>query len=143
MYSYGTPSIAIKAVKPVSKIKIGWVCPINWESAQTRIRVLNVNKYLRSIGYFSDIVTYSDIIEKKIDIAIVGKAFDETNYKNIELLKQHGKIIFCDLCESILEFAWVKEILAICDRIIVCSFELEKETKKINPRTTVIEDAWE
>jgi hypothetical protein len=143
MNSYGTPSIAIQAIKPVSKVKIGWVCQINWDAAQTRIRVLNVNQYLRSIGYQSNIVSYEDIIEKNYDVAIVGKSFDETNYKNIKLLKQYGKIVFCDLCESILEFDWVKEIIMICDRIICCSYKLEELVKQINPRTIVIEDAWE
>lgn len=148
MNSYGTPSIAIHAVKPVSKVKIGWILPesdiehLN-NAAQTRIRVLNVNEYLRSVGYPSNIVSYQDIIEKDYDVAIVGKSFDETNYKSIKLLKQHGKIIFCDLCESILEFDWVKEIIMICDRIICCSYMLEKLVCRINPRTVVIEDAWE
>jgi len=143
MNSYGTPSIAIRAIKPVSNIKIGWIAPMNFEAAQTRIRVLIVNKYLRSIGYYSNIVDYQDILDKNYNIAIVGKAFDENNYKKILLLKQYNKIVFCDLCEDIIGWSWVNEILAVCDRVIVCSFELEKKVKPINFKTLVIEDAYE
>jgi len=141
--SYGTPSIAIRAIKPVSKIKIGWVNPVNYESAQTRIRVLNVNKFLRSKGYYSDIVTFGDIINKSFNIAIVGKVFNEYVYKEILNLKDKNKIVYCDLCESIFDFSWVKEIISICDLVICCSYELEKLTRQFNSRTMVIEDAFE
>lgn len=143
MNSYGTPSIAIRAVKPISEIKIGWIAPINYEAAQVRIRVLNVNQALRSMGYKSDIADYSRIIEDNYDIVIVGKSFDEETYNKIKSLKQQRKIVYCDLCESIFEFEWVKEILSICDKVICCSYKLEELVKPINPRTMVIEDAWE
>jgi len=143
MNSWGTPSIGIRAVKPVSSIKIGWIAPINFDAAQTRIRVLNIDRWLRSRGYYSKIVNYPEIINEKYDVAIVGKHFDIHHYQNIKLLKQHGITVFCDICEDILEFAWVKEILQICDRIVCCSFALEEKIKSINIKTVVIEDSYE
>lgn len=143
MNSYGTPSIEIKAVKPISPLKIGWVAERNMIAAQTRIRVINVCNALRMLGYKSDIVNFQDILEKNYDIAIVGKSFDENNYNNIKLLKQHGKIVYCDLCESILNFPWVSEIIKICDKIICCSCKLSEEVQTINSKTIVIEDAFE
>jgi hypothetical protein len=143
MNSYGTPSIGIRAIKPVSNLKIGWIAPLNFEAAQTRIRVLNINRVLRSWGYRSDIVNYPEIINQNYDLAIVGKGFDEHHYKNIKMLKQYGKTVFCDLCESIFEFPYVIDIIKICDKIICCSHVLEKQVKKYNNRTLVIEDAWE
>ena len=62
---------------------------------------------------------------------------------NVRMLKQHGKTVFCDLCEDILEFAWVKETIEICDKVICCSTKLEQKVKEINPNTVVIEDAFE
>lgn len=143
MNSYGTPSIEIRAIKPVSNIKIGWVSVLNYEAAQTRIRVININQYLRSIGYKSNVVSFQEIIEKNYDIAIVGKSFDEYTYKNIGVLKQHNKLVFLDLCEDIIGWPWVNEILILCDKVICCSFALQEKVKPINNRTIVIEDAFE
>lgn len=143
MNSWGTPSVGIRAVKPISPIKIGWISPINWDAAQTRIRVLNIDRVLRSWGYCSSVVNYPEIINKNYDVAIVGKVFDEHHFKNIRMLKQYKKTVFCDICENILDFTWVKEILEICDKIICCSYELEKVVHTINTKTVVIEDSWE
>lgn len=143
---WDTPSLAVRAMKPLSELKVGWVCgqgPREWEAAQTRLRVLNVNRWLRSKGYQSDIITYSQALNQDYDITIVGKAFDEHHFNNIKMLKQHGKTVYCDICEDLINWAWVNEILAVCDKIICCSRELEKKIKPINPNTVVIEEAWE
>jgi hypothetical protein len=144
MNSYSTPSIGIRAVKPVSPIKIGWIAPISWDAAQVRIRVLNIDRVLRSWGYRSVVgVNYPDIINQNFDVAIVGKVFDEHHYRNIRMLKQYKKTVFTDICEEILEFPWVKEILCISDKVVCCSYALEEKIKVLNPRTVVIEDAYE
>jgi len=140
---YDTPSIGLRAIKPVSNIKIGWISPISWEAAQVRIRVLNIDRLLRSKGYNSKIVNYPEIINQNYDVAIVGKAFDEHHYKNIKMLKQYGKTVFCDLCEDILEYPWVEQILKISDKVICCSHKLEEKVRKININTEVIEDSYE
>lgn len=144
MISYGTPSIEVRAIKPVSKIKIGWIAPNNWQAAQTRIRVLHVNKCLRSMGYLSNVTeSYQEIIDKKYDIAIIGKTFDETSYNNIKFLKQHGITVLCDICESIFQFPYVIDIVKISNKVICCSYALEEQVKKFNENTVVIEDAYE
>lgn len=138
-----TPSVGIRAVKKRSGVKVGWVGEKNWDAAQTRIRVLNVNRWLRGQGYQSDILDYTAIMNRNYDVAIVGKGFDENHFKNIRMLKQNGKTVICDLCEDILQFNWVKEILEIVDIVVCCSAELERRVKPINPNTKVIEDAYE
>ena len=140
---FSTPSIGTRAVKPVSAMKVAWVAPINWDAAQTRIRVLNIDRWLRSRGYYSKVCNYPEIINQNYSVAIVGKAFDVHHYQNIKMLKQYGKTVFCDLCESILKFPWVSEILAICDKVICCSDTLADEVREINPNVVVIEDAYE
>lgn len=143
MQSYGTPSIEVRAIKPISPLRIGWITPINEQAAQVRIRVLHVNKCLRKMGYFSNIVSFNDIIEKKYDIAIVGKVFDEITFNNIKVLKSNKKIVICDICEDIINWPWVNNIISICDKVICCSYKLEEKIKQINPFTCVIEDAYE
>lgn len=144
MNSYGTPSIEIRAFKPVSVIKIGWIAPENWLAAQTRIRVLHVNKCLRSMGYQSYVVQEAqDIINKNYDIAIIGKTFDENSYNSIKLLKQHNKKVICDLCESIFQFPYVIDIIKASDKVVCCSYKLEEQVKQFNYNTVVIEDAFE
>jgi len=140
---WDTPSIGLRAIKPISNVRVGWVNDENWDAAQVRIRNLNVDRWLRSKGYYSKVVNYPEVINQNFNIAIVGKAFDEHHYKNIKMLKQYGKTVFCDLCEDILEYPWVENILKICDMVICCSYKLEEKVKVLNPNTTVIEDAYE
>lgn len=142
MNSYSTPSIGIRAVKPVSPLKIGWIASKDWDFGPLRIRVLNIDRVLRSWGYRSKIVNYPEIIHENYDVAIV-RNFDEHHFKNIRMLKQYKKTVFCDYCEDLFQFPWVKEIVEICDKVICCSYLLEEKVKLINPRTVVIEDAWE
>ena len=141
---WGTLSLSIRAVKKVHPIKIGWIAPINWEAAQTRIRVLNVDRWLRSKGYQSKVLQdYNDIISQNYDVTIMGKSFDEETFNSIKALKQQGKIVYVDACESLFEFAWFKEILSICDKVIACSPYLAEQIRPVNPRVIIIEDAWE
>jgi len=137
-------STCINAVKPSSGLKIGWVGISDENFGPLRIRVLNVDKVLKSWGYKSSIVNYPEIINQNFDVAIIGKNyFDEHNFKNVRMLKQYQKTVFCDLSENILEFPWVKEIIEMCDKVICCSYALEAVVKEINPKTVVIEDAFE
>jgi predicted SAM-dependent methyltransferase len=141
---YNTPSMAIKAVKPISDLKIGWVGSPNMEAAQMRIRVHAVDKWLRSKGYWSKIVSYNEVVEKNFDIAIVGKSFSENDYNSIVWLKEQGKRVFADLCENIVGWEWVNEILSLCEIVICCSTELARIVKEKTGRPVeIIEDAYE
>ena len=140
---WDTPSFGIRALKPVSSVKIGWIAPIAWDAPQTRIRVLNLDRWLRSKGYKSKVVNYTDIINQNYDIAIVGKGFDEHHYKNVKWLKQYGKTVYADLCEDVISWPNVNEILAICDKVICCSPALAEKVKPVNPNVMVIEDSYE
>jgi predicted SAM-dependent methyltransferase len=141
---WGTLSIEIRALKPCSALKIGWIAPENWDAAQTRIRVLNVDRWLKSKGYQSKIVPdYSAALQGGFNTVVVGKSFSEEDYKNIQVLKQNNIKVYCDLCESLYQFPWVKEIVSICDKVICCSKVLLEETLPINPNSVIIEDAWE
>lgn len=158
---YGTPSFAVIAVKPgkmeepkkievvtkevsISKKthgpKVGWVSSTNWVPAQNRIRVLRVNEWLNNHGYESSIISFNEA--HNYDVIIIGKKFDEETYNNVKRFKGE-KLIYADLCESLFEFAWVEEIIALCDLVICCSNDLADKVKKVNSNVTVIEDAYE
>jgi predicted SAM-dependent methyltransferase len=138
-----TPSFEILAIKPITSLKIGWICPPIWEAAQSRIRVLNVDRWLKSKGYQSELVDYNDILEKGFDIAIIGKGFTGESYNWVRILKQYGKKVYCDLCESVIEYPYVRETIALCDKVICCSRALAELYSTVNPNVIVIEDAWE
>jgi len=157
---YGTPSMTILAIKPgvvenskeiikvnqkvlkeeINKPKVGWISTENWVAAQTRIRVLRINDWLKNQGYESSVISFDQA--DNYDVIIIGKKFDEDTYNNVKKLKGHKKI-YCDLCESLFEFAWVEEILKLCDLVICCSNTLAEQVKRVNQNVTVIEDAYE
>jgi hypothetical protein len=141
---YCTPSMYIRALKPVSSLKIGWVGSPNMVAAQMRIRVHAVDKWLRSQGYLSKIVTYNQIVEQGYDIAIVGKSFSENDFNNIQWLKEQGKRVVLDLCENLVDWPWVNEILGLCDTVVCCSTELARIVKeKTGSYVEIIEDSYE
>lgn len=142
--SLKTPTLFITALKlPESGIKIAWVAPENKEAAQTRIRVLNVDRWLKSNGYNSQIVTLEQAISEDYDVVVIGKAFDNQTLDGLRILKSQGKTVYTDLCEDILEYPTVSEILRESDKVVCCSYALENKVKAINTATIVIEDAWE
>jgi len=168
--SYGTPSMEIRArkkgVKPVeikpiptkkpekivekpepvvdTGIKVGWIGTENWTAAQSRIRVLKVNQWLNNHGVTSFVTgNCTDIITMNYDIAIIGKLFNEEIYNGVKKLKENGKLVYCDLCEDLILWPWVNEIIEQCDKVICCSRVLAEKIKPINPYVVVIEDAYE
>lgn len=144
MQSYGTPSMHIRARKVASPIRVAWVCAENWEAAQSRIRVLKVSEKLRKLGYQSTVIqNYSDVLKFNFHTVIIGKSFSENDYKQVEMLKLSGKRIIMDLCEDLIGWAWVNELIGLCDKVICCSHELEKKVRTIHNNTAVIEDAYE
>ena len=142
---FDTMSVATLAIKPICNLKIGWVCPQDWIGAQSRIRVLHMNRWLKSKGFISHVTeNYQELIDGNFDICVVGKNFSEDHYNNIKSMKDQGKIIVGDLCENLLEFPWVNETLSLCDIVACCSTELAKIVQEKTGRPTrVIEDAFE
>jgi tetratricopeptide (TPR) repeat protein len=144
---WGTLSINIHALKPrqvekTLEIKTCWVCANNEEGAQARIRVLNVSKELQKQGFVSDVIQdYNKALE--YDIIIIGKSFSEYDYNSVKILKDKGKTVYCDLCEDILEFPFVADIIKVCDKIICCSQKLAEKVSIINKNTIIIEEAYE
>jgi len=149
---YRTPSLEAHAFKPGAnpaatvknkRLKVGWISPENWEAAQTRIRVLNVSRWLNAHGVDSQLATFPSIINDNFDMAIVGKNFSEAEYQNIMTLKEQGKPVYADICESLFEFPYFKEIISACDKVICCSPYLADQCRQFNKNVEVIEDAWE
>ena len=145
MNSYGTPSLAIRAVKKVNDLKIGWVAPFNLDAAQTRIRVINIHRRLTSIGWDSKIITFDDAINKYFDIVIVGKDFSQYAYESIQQIKLKGSYVIADICEDLIDLniPYYKEIISISDKIISASEYMATRLKLINPNTITIQDAIE
>lgn len=144
MNSYGTPSIGIRAVKRVNDLKIGWVCDWNLDAAQTRIRVINIHRRLRSIGWDSNIITIEEALNNHYDYVIVGKEFSK-KYESFFLQIKHKSTIICDLCEDLfdLDIPYYEWIIRNSDAVITASDKLTEKVKKINYCAFTIEDAVE
>ena len=144
MQSYGTPSIAIRAVKKVNPMKIGWVSPWDLNAAQTRIRVINIHRRLISIGYDSKVISFEDAINNNFDVVIVGKDFSEYAYSSILTIKKESYVV-CDVCEDLIDLniPYYQEIIAASHKVISASDYLTERLKKINPNTETIYDAIE
>lgn len=135
----------IKKDEPKEHIKfdkrIGWYAPNYMEAGTIRIRVLNVAKKLKEMGYSSEL--YFPENEHNYDIIVVGKTFGQRDFDLIKKWKEKGKKVVCDLSEDILQFYLVKEIIAECDMVVCCSEELRKRVLAVNKNAILIEDATE
>lgn len=120
---------------------IGWYAPNIIDAGTIRIRVLNVAKKLKELGYRSEL--YSAENEDKYDIIVAGKTYSPGDLTLIQKWKAKGKKVVCDLSEDILQFPFVKEILAECHMVVCCSEELRKRVLPININAVLIEDATE
>lgn len=145
MQSFGTPSIAIRAVKKVNSLKIGWVAPFDLNAAQTRIRVINIHRRLISIGWDSKIITFENAVSDYYDIVIVGKDFSENALNSIQQIKAKNSYVVADICEDLIDLniPYYKEIISISNMVISASEHLTTRLKKINPNTITIQDAVE
>jgi len=147
MNSYGTPSLGIRAVKRINKLKIGWVSPYNLEAAQSRIRVINIHRRLVSIGWFSKIIDWDQIDE--FDIIIVGKEFSQNAIDKVEYFKSKGKYVICDVCEDLTSIKdaslqyYYNRLIQISHKVICASKELARVLSSFNGNIEVIEDAFE
>lgn len=139
------PEVAKETVKelrlPKLKGKIAWHVYDNPSFATYRIRMLNINKFLSSKGYSSEIFNPQN--ESSYDFIIVGKIFNQESLDSINRWKKMGKKIFCDLNEDIIDFHIVQNIAAASDYVVCCSDKLASKVKQFNPNITVIEDAVE
>jgi hypothetical protein len=138
---YCTPSMYVRALKPMSSMKVGWVGSPNMVAAQMRIRVHAIDNWLRSQGYYSKVINYDEAIN--FDIIIVGKSFSEEDTRRIKDLKDQGKTVVCDVCENLIGWPNVDQQLALCDSVVCCSTELQNLVKPVNSNVFVIEDAYE
>jgi len=141
---YDTPSLEVRAVKPVSNIKVGWVSagtPL--EVPQYRIRTYHIDRWLRSKGYKSNIISCEQI--NNYDTLIFNTAFDEPSYNKILKANQLGKQVVINLCEDLFGFGnpWFLKSIKIADVVVCCSHNLAEKVKEINENVIVIEDAVE
>lgn len=120
---------------------IGWYAPNFIDAGTIRIRVLNVAKKLKDLGYKSELYTQEN--EDKYDIIVAGKSYSPADLTLVQKWKSKGKKVICDLSEDILQFPFVKEILSECNMVVCCSEELRKRVLPVNTNAILIEDATE
>lgn len=138
---WSTPSMEIHAIKPVKGPQIAWIAPENWDSGPVRLRILNVNQWLKSHGYGSKVTDWKGA--ESASVVVVGKVFDQETLTKVREFKTKGKRVICDLCEDIFQYPFVSDILRECDQVVCCSYALEEKAKVVNPHTVTIEEAWE
>lgn len=136
---FRTPSIEVRALKPISPVRIGWVSSNrNLEWPQFRIRTFQIDRELRSRGYISKIISSAEI--GQYDIIVLDQA--EANHA--DEVKRLGKVLIANVCESLFEFGdWFAKFLQKADHVVCCSYALEERVRQVNSNTTVIEDIVE
>src|SRR5262249_17296221 len=141
---YGTPSIEIRALKPVHNRRIGWVGgnqDIN--TPQYRIRIFHINRWLRSRGYVSEVIDASQ--SASFDSLVFFRRFTRQEYDQMRAAKAEGKHVILDLCEDLFDLGveWYKPMIALADQVVCCSYALASKASLCNSRVEVIEDAVE
>ena len=119
---------------------IGWYCSQDYSAGTIRIRMLNINSYLKKMGYSSELFQWDKF--SLYDIVII-KSFVTSDILFIEELKKTDTKVICDMSEDITYDSTVQKILSKCDAVICCSYELSKKVSKYNSEVITIEDATE
>jgi len=101
---FGTPSIGIRALKPINATKIAWIVQGQWD----------IDDQLRAKGYRSRIVgTYSEA--SSYDVIVVNKAITDSDCDGIKMLKSSGKRVYCYIDDS--NRANTDKVSSVCDVI--------------------------
>lgn len=147
---YDTPSIAVRAVRKRASWTLGWLVHENWDEAGTRIRALNVNRWLRARGYDSRLVTPADLRNnpRAYSFVVTGKRWDTEASTAIDSYKAAGGRVILDVNEDYLSMAdWKASFgyaAALADSVVACSAALaEKIEDATGSRTLIIPDGVE
>lgn len=155
---FGTPSISVEAVQIKNPIKVMWLLRgQNEEDPSTRIRRLNIHRWLSTEGVTSSIVGMHGtkdgrIIEKDegqlfaelrdADV-VVFSFFAQKDRRVMDMLRRAGVAAVADYNEDLAEdFPEVAETLKSATLIVCCSTVLAEKCR-LYGRTVVIPDAYE
>ncbi|MDH3974325.1 MAG: hypothetical protein OEV42_08600 [Deltaproteobacteria bacterium] len=132
------------------KYRIGWVVEAKWPyrnvMASTRIRCLDINKFLRSKGFDSDL--YKSY--KKYDVLIFQKAFSEDHFKIAQKMVNKGCKIILDINVNYFEKSGktkqvtekhiddLHKFLTLTDVVLTSSEFLKTIAEKFHPKVSYI-----
>lgn len=134
-------------------VSVAWLIPgYNMEDPATRIRRINVDKYLNARGVKSFILAgyfkfNLDVLKSTLkDYSVV--VF--TNHGEFELnlmkyLRSQGKKVLFDKCEALFDYPLIQECLEASDSVICCSTKLTEmvQEKAANSNAIYITDIVE
>lgn len=121
--------------------KVAWYCSNVTHYGPNRIRMLNVNNKLKTLGYSSEVYHFTK--EKDYDV-IIGSYVSGYELSFIKKWKTQNKVVIYDLCEEILlRNKEIQEIIKMCDMVVCCSNNLAKKCQEINKYSICIPDAVE
>jgi glycosyltransferase involved in cell wall biosynthesis/SAM-dependent methyltransferase len=141
---YGTPSIAVRALKPIHAKRIGWVSgSLDIKNPQYRIRIYHIDRWLRSRGYRSELIAAAPSAD--FDSLIFFRRFTKQEYDLMSAARARGQQVIVDLCEDLFDLGveWYRPMIALADQVVCCSHALAAKAALCNPRVEVIEDAVE
>tara|TARA_Y100000389_G_C17453552_1_gene516457 strand:+ start:629 stop:1657 length:1029 start_codon:yes stop_codon:yes gene_type:complete len=133
---------------------IGYYIENNPQKASSRIRYLNIIKYLNN----ANIELYNNKNHSKYSTILFGKKFLDEDVKLAKTIKDEGKSLYFDICDNYFHnpnnlesykkyTSNIKEMMNISDKVILSSNELKKhvikELPQIKKKIIVIEDAHE
>lgn len=143
---WDTPSIAIRAVRQRMDLRVGWLADAFWDDGSTRIRCLNVDRWLRAAGYNSYLIAPGEVLgPKRPDILIAGKRWSEDYIVAAEKYKASGGTVIVDLNEDYFSMDWpdLFRVLKLGDLVVCCSTALAKKSTDAGYPAIVIEDGVE
>lgn len=142
---WGTPSIYVRALRKIEDApSVGWLVPNNNEHATIRIRALNVNRWLRSKGIDSNIITREDLKVKKYDAIVTGKLWSHEDVDAINVYRARtNSVVIADLSEDYfsLNVETLPAVMRQSDLVVTCSRKLAEKVE--GAPAIVIEDAVE
>jgi hypothetical protein len=155
---WGTPSIDVRAVQVRNPIKVRWLLRgLNEEDPSTRIRRLNIHRWLSSQGIASSVVQVHGAKDGKIvekdeghlfaelrdaDV-VVFSFFTEKDRRVMDMLRRAGVSVVADYNEDLAcAHPEIAECLKSATLIVCCSTVLAQKCR-LYGRTEVIPDAYE
>lgn len=130
---HDTPSIAIRALRKRDSKRIGWLANQFWDDAGNRIRVLQVDRWLRAFGFDSKVIDQETLKNspQAFDVVIAGKRISSDVAQSLAQYRKQGGKVVIDINEDhfALNTPGLGDMLSVADVVVTCSKALGEKAE--------------
>lgn len=130
---WSTPSIEIRALRKRDAKRIGWLANQLWDDAGNRIRALQVDRWLRALGFDSKVIDINTLNSspQAFDAVVAGRSISSDLAQSLSEYKAQGGKVIIDINDDhfALNTPSLGDMLNVADVVVTCSKALGEKAE--------------